>query len=126
MRRMKRIALASLMGLLAVNVWTGGPLLALWIGSRVQMHSKTSMTIEPVTALVVFAALAAISVTLVKSLSVVSGAYDRAAGVGPGKRRHDSWVSVERKSFPGDSAALTTLERILVVMVTAAALAFEV
>src|SRR6476619_3287775 len=116
MRRMKRTALASAMGLIAVNVWTGGPLLALWIGSRVQMHSKTSMTIEPVTALVVFGALAAISDVLVKSLSVVSGAYDRAAGIGPGRRRRDSWVSVERKSFPGDKVALTTLERILVVV----------
>ena len=120
---MKRIGLAALMGVLAINVWTGGPLLALWIGSRVQSHSKTSMTIEPITALVVFAALAGISVALVKSLSVVSGAYDRAAGIGPARRRHDSWVSVERRK---EASALSALERILVVVVIAAALVFEV
>jgi len=124
--RARRIALAALMGLLAVNVWTGGPLLALWIGSRVQAQSETSMTIEPLTAVVVFATLAAISVVLVKSLGRVSAAYDRAAGIRPGKRRHDSWVSVERRSFPGEKVSLTALERILVVAVMAAGLAFEV
>src|SRR3954451_23697049 len=123
MRRMKRIALASLMAVLAINVWTGGPLLALWIGSRIQSQSKTSLTIEPLTAIVVFAALAAISVALIKSLGVVSAAYDRVAGVEPAKRRHDSWVSVER---PKDKATLTALERILVVVVVIAALTFEV
>src|SRR4051794_12942778 len=122
--RLKRIGLAALMALLAINVWTGGPLLALWIGSRVQVHSKTSMTIEPVTAVVVFAALAVISLVLLRSLGIVSRAYDRAAGVGPSSRRRDSWVSVERRSY--EQAALTALERILVVAVVLAGLAFEV
>ena len=121
---MRRIGLAALMALLVVNVWTGGPLLALWIGSRVQSHSKTSLTIEPITAIVVFASLAVISVVLVKTLGVVSAAYDRAAGVtADGPRRRDSWVSSERRN---ERPALTALERILVVMVTIAALAFEV
>jgi hypothetical protein len=123
---MKRTALAALMAILAINVWTGGPVLALWIGSRIQTHSKTSMTLEPITAVAVVAALAVISVVLVKSLGAVSAAYDRASGISPAGRKHDSWVSVERRSFPGDKLSLTMLERILVLMVTAAALAFEV
>lgn len=122
--RVSRVGLAALMALLAINVWTGGPLLALWIGSRVQSHSKTSMTIEPITAVVVFFALAAISIALIKSLSVVSSAYDRAAGVAPGTRRHDSWVSVERRAY--DRPTLTVLDRILVVVVVIAALVFEI
>jgi hypothetical protein len=62
---MRRIALAALMALLAINVWTGGPLLALWIGSRVQSGGDSSMIIKPITAVVVFASLAAISFALV-------------------------------------------------------------
>src|SRR3954452_18664516 len=122
---MRRIFLAAVMALLAINVWTGGPLLALWLGSRVQSHSQSSLTIRPITAVVVFVALAAISVALVKSLSLVSAAYDRAAGVVPtSARQRDSWVSVERKNY--EQPALTLLERTLVVMVVLAGLAFEV
>jgi hypothetical protein len=122
----KRVGLAALMALIATNVWVGGPLLALWIGARVQEHSGGSLTIRPTTALAVFASLGAITVVLVKLLSLVAAAYDRAAGLGPAKRRHDSWVSVERRSFPGVRQSLTALERILVIVVAMAAIAFEI
>src|SRR4051812_34284158 len=95
----KRISLATLMAFIATNVWIGGPLLALWIGSRLQERSGASLTIKPSTALAVFASLALISVGLMKALGLVSGAYDRASGAEPTKRRRDSWVSVERKSY---------------------------
>jgi hypothetical protein len=120
----KRVSLAALMALVATNVWIGGPLLALWIGARLQTSTGASLTIRPATALAVFASLAAITVALVKVLGLVSGAYDRANGLGPAKRRRDSWVSVERKSY--ERPALSTLERILVVVVAMAAIAFEI
>src|SRR3712207_8893896 len=42
--RLKRIVLAAAMALLALNVWTGSPLLAVWLGSRVQgEESQPSM-----------------------------------------------------------------------------------
>jgi hypothetical protein len=122
----KRVTLATLMALLATNVWVGGPLLALWIGSQVQAHSGGSLTIRPTTALTVFASLAVVTVVLVKALRLVSDAYDRASGAGPQKRRHDSWLATERKEFPGERVRLTTLERTLVVVVAMAALAFEI
>jgi len=120
----KRISLATLMAFVATNVWVGGPLLALWIGSRLQVQSGASLTIRPATALGVFASLAVITVALVKLLGLVSSAYERASGVAPGKRRRDSWVSVERKSY--ERPTLSTLERILVIVVAIAAVAFEV
>jgi hypothetical protein len=122
----KRLSLAALMAFIATNVWVGGPLLALWIGSQLQAHSGASLSIRPTTALGVFASLAVITVVLMKALRVVSDAYDRASGMGPAKRRHDSWLATERKSFPGDRVSLTTLERMLVVIVAIAALAFEI
>ena len=36
MDRAKRYGLAALIAFVALNVWTGSPLLALWIGSQVQ------------------------------------------------------------------------------------------
>ena len=122
----KRISLAALMAFVATNVWVGGPLLALWIGSRLQTASGGSLTIRPATALAIFASLALITVALVKLLRVVSDAYDRATGAGPAKRRHDSWIATERRAFPGERPSLSTLERILVVVVAMAAIAFEI
>ncbi len=122
----KRVSLAAAMALIATNVWIGGPLLALWIGSRLQSASGGSLTIRPATALAVFGSLAVITVGLLKALKVVSDAYDRAAGIGPSKRRHDSWLATERAVFPGDRPSLSVLERILVVVVAVAAIAFEV
>lgn len=120
----KRVALAAAMALVATNVWVGGPVLALWIGAQLQERTGESLTIRPTTALAVFGSLAVITLVLVKLLRLVSGAYDRATNVAPAKRKHDSWVSVERKAY--ERPTLTTLERILVVVVAMAALAFEV
>jgi quinol-cytochrome oxidoreductase complex cytochrome b subunit len=122
--RPKQVGLAALMAVVATNVWVGGPIVALWIGSWLQTRSGGSLTIRPSTALAVFASLAVITVILVKLLQVVSGAYDRAVGAGPAKRRHDSWVSVERKSY--ERPSLSALERILVVVVAMAVIAFEI
>src|SRR3954451_14186735 len=91
--RPKRVALAALMAVIAMNIWTGGPLLALWIGSRVQSHAASSLTISPATALVVFGSIAAISFALLKLLKIVSDSYDRAVGAEPAKRRHDRWIA---------------------------------
>ena len=38
--RLKRFLLAALMAVLVLNIWTGGPLLALWLGSRVQGRAR--------------------------------------------------------------------------------------
>ena len=120
--RPKRVALAALMAVIAMNIWTGGPLLALWIGSRVQSHAASSLTIRPATALTVFAAIVIISFALVRLLKIVSDAYDRASGIEPGPRRHDRWIASDGPA----ATTLTTLERILVVMVAVAALVFEI
>ena len=122
----KRVSLATLMAVVATQLWIGGPLLALWVGSWFQTRSGGSLTIRPTTALATFAALAIITFVLMRILHTVSKAYDRAAGVGPAKRRHDSWMGAERRNVPGQRPSLTTLERILVVVVAMAAIAFEV
>ena len=118
----RRMALAALVAVVGMNVWIGGPLLALWIGARAQTASGGSLTIRPATALVIFASLAVITFALTRVLKVVADAYDRAAGAAPAKRRHDRWIADDghgRKS-------LTAPERILVVIVACCCLAFEI
>jgi hypothetical protein len=35
-----RVGLGSVTALLSVNIWTGGPLVALWVGSKAQGNSR--------------------------------------------------------------------------------------
>src|SRR3954451_13723902 len=90
----KRVALGALLVLVGINIWTGGPLLALWLGARVQSGSGGALTIRPATAMVVFVSLIVITWLLAKLLAMVAGAYDRAAGIDASRRRrqHDRWV----------------------------------
>src|SRR5690349_2953743 len=41
--RAMRLGLAGLTALLSVNLWTGAPLFAIWVGSRVQGRSGTGL-----------------------------------------------------------------------------------
>ena len=120
----KRLALAAAMAFVAMNVWIGGPIVALWVGAQLQRQSNESLTIRPTTALAVFATLGLVTFGLAKLLRLVSDAYDRATDVAPAGRKHDSWISAERKSYVRQP--LTTLERILVVVVAIAGIAFEI
>ena len=120
-----RVGLASLMTVVGVNVWTGSPLLALWVGSRVQGTGPPSMAAFGVFALV----LIAMSVLLVKVLSALGNAYDRMTGQTQTVRAHAPWLRSmrgERPQYPGEKPTLTMLERLLVVMVLVVFLAFEV
>src|SRR5918911_2969256 len=121
----KRLALAALIAIVSVNVWTGSPLFAVWVGSRVQGTGPPKMQSFAVAAIV----LVAMSVALVKLLAFLGSAYDRASGQTPTVRAHTPWLRSmrgERPQYPGESPRLTTLERILVGMVLAVFVLFEV
>ena len=122
----KRFGLAALMAFLALNVWIGSPLLALWIGSRIQgENSQPSMgaVAAVILCLIVF------SVVLYQALKRVSYAYQEATGTLPTVRSLAPWVRSmrgERPDYPGNTARITGAERIVVVVVILAAVAFEV
>jgi hypothetical protein len=124
--RLKRFGLAALMALLALNVWTGSPLLAIWIGSRVQGDStQPSMG----AAAAVVGCLVVFSVLLYQALKRVSYAYREATGTLPTVRSHAPWLRSmrgERPDYPGTTAQMDAAERIVVFMVVVAAVAFEV
>ena len=41
--RLQRVAIVAAMGVVTLNIWTGAPLLGLWVGSRVAPESGISM-----------------------------------------------------------------------------------
>lgn len=123
---MKKVALAVAVVLATTNVWTGAPLLAVWVGSRVQGGGAPSMGAVGLVAVV----LAVLCFFLVRLIARLSAAYDVASGRPPRVRQHVPWLRSMRGERPGSSvneqAALTVPEFILVASVAIAVLAFEV
>lgn len=122
--RLKRVGLAALIGLVGINVWTGSPLLGLWIGSRVQGGGPPSMAAVAV----VFVTFIAVSVVLVRVLARLQAAYDDATGA-PTVRQHVPWLRSmrgERPQYPGTEVRLSTPDRILVGMVIGVVVLFEI
>jgi hypothetical protein len=94
--RLKRVGLVCLMVLLTLNIWTGGPLLALWIGSRVQASGPPSMLAVGVAAV----SLGVVSYLMVKLLAWVDSVYARVAGRPASVNRHVPWLRSMRGERP--------------------------
>ena len=124
--RLKPILLAAAMAFLALNIWTGSPLLAVWLGSKVQgEESQPSMGAYAV----VILALIAFSWGLYQLLKVVMIAYQDATGTTPTVRSHAPWLRSmrgERPDYPGNTARISGAEKVVVVTVLIAAAAFEI
>jgi hypothetical protein len=123
--RFERIGLNIVMALSAINLWTGAPLLAVWVGSRV-VDSSTQVTMGSVglVVLVLFGSC----LGLIWVLSWASSTYDRITGRPQTVKRHVPWLRsmrAERVNYEREKQAVTPLERMLVIAVVLAFLAFE-
>jgi hypothetical protein len=120
------VLLAALMAFLALNLWTGSPLLALWIGSKIQgEESQPSMGAF----VAVIVCLIAFSWGLYQLLKITMSAYKDATGTHPTVRTHAPWLRSmrgERPDHRSGAARISGAERIVVVSVIAAAFVFEV
>lgn len=114
------------MALASVNIWTGSPLLALWVGSQVQQaQGQPSM----LAVLVVIVVLAVLVMLLATALSSLGAAYDRLTGRKPGPRQAAPWLRsmrAERQEQVAKEHGLAPLERIMVITTVGAILVFEV
>jgi hypothetical protein len=123
--RGKRVGLRIAMLIVALNVWTGSPLLALWIGSRLQGSGAPQM--GPI--FVVVVCFAALSFALATVLARLGDRYERMTGHVAQVHSHVPWLRSmrgERPQYPGQHIHVTGLEQILIVTVAAAVLAFEI
>ena len=124
--RLERVGLLIGSALATINIWTGAPLLAVWVGSRIQAaQDRLSMT----ALLAVVATLAAAVFLLAWLLAYFNGRYDELTGQ-PEKARYTSpWLRSmrgEREEDMRRSRGITGVERIVVISVVAAFLAFEI
>jgi hypothetical protein len=122
--RLKRLFLAISIALVAVNLWTGSPAFALWVGSRLQGGGPPKMS----SVFVVIVVFAATSLLLVKLLAILNETYDQATGHRRMVRAHTPWLRSmrgERPVYPGERPRLTVPERVLVIVAVIAIMVFE-
>jgi hypothetical protein len=124
--RLKRTGLIAAMALASTNVWTGSPLMALWVGSRVVGSSgQISMLAVAVVAVV----MGAISISLIVLLGWLGDAYDRLTGRRRAVRQHLPWLRSMRGERPHEQpegVRPSPLEMIVAGTVIVAVALFEI
>jgi hypothetical protein len=123
---MRRLVILTLMALVSLNIWTGAPLFALWVGSQL-VHGTGGLTMTAAAAVVV--TLAATCLALLSALGRLTVRYDEITGRPPRTRQQAPWL----RSLRGERAhptlteqPLRPVEYILVAVVLVACTAFEV
>jgi hypothetical protein len=123
---LKKIGLVTASALCSINMWTGAPLLAVWIGSKVQ-GNLNNLSMTAVFSVVVV--LAATVFLLAWALPWINAKYDDVTGR-PAAARHTSpWLRSmrdERELDTRQKYGISPIERVLVISVVAAVLVFEV
>jgi hypothetical protein len=112
---LKRLALAAATAFIAVNIWTGCPLLALWVGSQAVGKGTLSMA----AVCVVIIVLAALVFVMAVMLTWLNGVYDELIGR-PRTEPRATWLRsmrAEGEDSPGRRVGVTALERIVMINV---------
>jgi hypothetical protein len=122
LRHLKRLLLVALMALASVNLFTGAPLFAIWVGSRVQGDSG-SLSMTAVFSVVVVMAL--VCAALVSALNRMGAAHDALIGRPPARRQTPWMKPFNAGSARAQETSLRVLDKILVGAVVIAGLAFE-
>jgi hypothetical protein len=120
-----RILIAGLAIVISVNLWSGFPILSLWVGSRFAGGDVLSMR-GIVVALLTLTAITALGVS---ALTRLSARYDELTGRPAGPREPTPWMrslGSERVSETRRRTRVNTVERIMITTVVVAAVAFEV
>jgi hypothetical protein len=114
----KRLAMAAASAFLSINLWTGAPLIALWIGS----HSSNDTVLSMQAVFVVVLVLAGLVFVMALALAWLNNTYDELVGR-PQTERRMPWMRSMRAEAEGHISArvgITLLERIVITSVYAA------
>jgi hypothetical protein len=112
---LKRLAMAAASAFLSINLWTGAPLLALWVGS----HSSNDAVLSMWAVFVVVLVLAVLVLVMAMALAWLDNTYDQLIGR-PHPERRLPWLRSMRAEDEGHVSArvgVTLLERIVIASV---------
>jgi len=123
---LKKIGLLTGSALCSINLWTGAPLFAVWVGSKVQGNLENlSMT----AVFSVIAVLAAVVFLLGWALTWLNRKYDEVTGRPAIARQTSPWLRSmrdERSAEVQRKYGIGGIERVVVICAVAGVLAFEV
>jgi hypothetical protein len=112
---LKRLTMAAATAFISINIWTGAPLLALWVGSQVSDQQVLSMKAVFVVVLV----YAVLVVAMAVALTWLSNTYDELIGR-PRTERRLTWLRSMRAEAEGHVSSrvgITAIERIVMISV---------
>lgn len=119
---LKRVLLAGASAFLSINVWTGSPLLALWLGSRVA--EERALSFKPIA--VVMLSLAFFTLLILLALGWVENRYRGLAGL-PTREGRMTWLrAFNAQREPVRHVPTSAPERVVTVVVYIAVIAFVV
>jgi hypothetical protein len=121
---LKRVTMAGATAFITANIWTGAPLLALWVGSQVVDKRALSMAAVGVVVVV----LAVVEFFLAVALTWLNNVYDEITGR-PRVERRATWLRSMRAEAEGhisQRVGITLLERIVVINVYIAVISLVV
>jgi hypothetical protein len=117
----KRMALLAGMALAAANVWTGSPLLGLWVGSRVQGSGPPKMG----AIFAAFVTIGVLSIALTRLINAMSVRYAELSGQRP-ERHQLPWMRSMRGERAPARQRISAPDLVLVMTVVIAVAAFEI
>jgi hypothetical protein len=120
--RGKRAAMAAATAFIAINIWTGAPLIALWVGSKTVGSTVLSMQAVFVVVLV----LALLLFPMVMALAWLNSSYNSLTGRPQGERRLRWLRSMSTQGQDRNETGISTLERIVMTSVYFAVIALLV
>jgi hypothetical protein len=130
--KVKRMMLAIAGALANINIWTGAPALALWVGAQTHEWAGgrapgTGISMQSI--LIVVVVLAVLELALVQLVTKVSDAYDKLTDSPRSKtRRVSPWLrslSGEREKSEVEKYGVSAIERIAIISVVVCVLLFE-
>ena len=115
----KRVLLVAATAFLAVNIWTGAPLLALWVGSQATGQKALSMSAIFVVVLV----LACLVAAMAFGLAWLDATYKRLTGL-PLRENRLAWLrSMNTQDDRAAVVRLSAVERAVMISVYLAVIA---
>lgn len=117
----KRIVLAAATAFVSINIWTGVPLLALWVSA--QFVGETALSMKAAAMVLLVLALMVFAMALL--LTWLNNTYEELTRRSHGERR-SPWLrgkGSEGEVGDAESSGITTLERIVIISVYVAVIA---
>ena len=123
---LKKMGIVTASALCSINLWTGAPLFAVWVGSKVQGNlSNISMT----AVFSVVVVLSAVVFALGYLLTWLNMKYDDLTGRPPAARQTSPWLRSmrdERGEEVKRKYGIGGVERVVVICAVAGVMAFEI